>query len=209
MSPSYLGKHIHDDCEHAAEDLVLLAVALTRPDQHGRTVLDRIRAAMNGQPKSGLGDTDRVSASGISDPTGNAALQPDHAAQDLRRLDDIFTRLRNDSDTAVRIVNTWTPRTPTAKERRETIDANAPHCESCISVEIGPGVPWNVEPRADGNGNAYRTTVSDILTEAKWLCSWCEVHVRSRGCLPNTDELEQHRDSKRIRCPHPPIENVA
>lgn len=194
----YLGRTIHDDAEHATEDLVRLANALIQPDANGRTFLDRMRAAMNGQPQSSRCDTDRVTASGISDPTGNAAIRSDKARDDMVRLTAIFRRLRADTDDAVMIANNWSARAASEHEKRRTQDENEPHCESCCKVEIAKGVTWWVEPLT-----AERTTVNDSLTQAYWLCRWCWDHVDQCGCLPNDDELEQHRDGKRIRCPHP------
>jgi hypothetical protein len=204
----YLGRTIHDDAEHATEDLVRLANALIQPDANGRTFLDRIRAAMNGQPQASRCDTDRVTASGISDPTGNAAIRSDKARDDMVRLTAIFRRLRADTDQAVMIANNWSARAASEHEKRRTQDENEPHCESCSRVEIAKGVSWWVEPHSNGSGY-YRTTVGDTLTEAMWLCQWCRDHTTTRGCLPSHDELEQHRDGKRIRCPHPEKQAVA
>lgn len=190
---------IYTDAERACEDLTRLAVALTQRDNEGRTVLDRIRDAQHGHPKAASYDTDRVSASGTSDPTGNAAMRADKAAADRKRLDRIFASLRDQADEAVRICDNYTPRHPTAKERQQTADWNAPHCENCCKILDMAGGPQWIEPLTK-----ERTTVTDLLSEPMWLCRWCYDHVsQCEGILPNEAELEQHRDGKRIVCPHP------
>lgn len=189
---------IYDDAEAATADLARIDTYLRTPDASGRTALDRIRDAMQGHPKAASYDTDRVSASGTSDPTGNAAMRADRAAQDRKRLDDILHRIRRDSYDALTILTQYQPRQANDHERARTAHDNDPHCESCARLEIAKGVTWWVEAHTQ-----ERTTVADQLDQPMWLCRWCYDHVLSRGCKPNEDEVEQHRDGKRIRCPHP------
>lgn len=225
---------LYDDAEAAAEDLNRLANALTQVDPHGRNLVDRIRDSMQGHPRAQAYDTERSSGrlwcwqheqdlhqchsddlqcrgealSGPSDPTGEAGVLSDRAAADMKRLTAIFAKLRSEADAGIRIANAYTPRPPSEHERSRTADENDPHCESCSRVEIAKGVDWWVAPHTNGSGH-YRTTVGDTLTEAMWLCQWCRDHTMTRGCLPSKDELEQHRDGKRIRCPHPEKQAVA
>jgi hypothetical protein len=70
-----------DTYETATTALTILRIIQTR-DEYGGTVLDRIRDARNGQPSAIRYDSDKITATGTSDPTAAAALRPDNAARD-------------------------------------------------------------------------------------------------------------------------------
>lgn len=214
---------IPTDAAHAAAALTRIATHLTTTD-----TLTRIRDAMHGHPTAARWDTSRTAGTTwcwthgrdlhhchrdgqaclgdtivVHDPTGEAAIRSDTAAGDWRTLARTLTRIRRDADVALRILATYTPRPPSDHEKARTTDWNQPHCESCRRVEIANGVPWWVEPKTNGSGAHYRSTVAGRLGKPLWLCAWCTDHVTRKNCLPTVDELEQHRAGKRIRCPHP------
>jgi hypothetical protein len=169
-----------------------------KPDDHNRTPISRMTDARNGQPRAARYDGDKVTASGTSDPTANAALQPDPAATDLARLDACLDVARRSLIRAADILRQWTPRHPTDLERHRMATTNEPHCESCARTEAAKGVPrW--EPPL----TVERTTVAGTLNEPQWLCRWCYDHTTRTGVRPTVDELEQHHEGRRVRCPHP------
>lgn len=191
-----------DTHETATTALTILRLIQTR-DQHGGTVLDRIRDAHAGQPSAIRYDSDKITATGTSDPTASAALRPDTAARDLSELQTSLARARQNLERALAIVNTYTPRPPNALERQRMADANEPHCESCARTEVANGIPRWEPPLTQ-----ERSTVGDRLTEPHWLCRWCYDHVTQTGTKPNTDELDQHHSGARVRCPHPRTDPV-
>lgn len=204
---------LSSDTEHAADTLTRIATHLAQLDRNRMTVVDRIRLCVAGHPRAASYDSDRVTASGSSDPTGTAATSnaPDTAAADLRRAHMLAATLRRTADQLADLLARYPePRAASAWEREQTARENDPRCESCCRIEIVKGVPWWVEPHVNGSGAPYRTTVDDKLAEAMYLCKACIGHVTSRGCLPNEDELEQRRAHGRIkRCPHPEVNEDA
>lgn len=188
------------DANHAAETLTAVAAHMAVVDRDGRTVLHRMIDAMAGQPRAQSYDSDRVSGLGASDPTATAALSGDVARADYDQLRRELRHAARSAERAMRILAVYTPRHPHEHERRETANANAPHCESCARIEINQGVAWWSEPLT-----VERTTVNGTLSDPMWLCRWCWEHVDERGCKPTEEELEQRRAGKRVRCPHPRI----
>lgn len=175
-----------------------IAFALTQHDHEGRGVLSRIHDAQNGQPRAARYDGDKIIASGTSDPTARAALQPDPAAYDLARFDKAIKAAALELTNAANILRQWTPRQPTNLERHRNATTNEPHCESCARTEAAKGIPrW--EPPL----TTERTTVAGTLTEPQWLCRWCYDHTTRTGLRPTVEELEQHHEGRRVRCPHP------
>ena len=191
-----------DTYETATTALTILRIIQTR-DEYGGTVLDRIRDARNGQPGAIRYDTDKVTATGTSDPTAAAALRPDNAARDQQQLEQNLAMARRHLDRALAIVNTYTPRPPSDIERQRMADANEPHCESCARIEVATGIPRWEPPLTQ-----ERSTVGDRLPEPLWLCRWCYDHVTQTGTKPNTDELDQHHSGQRVRCPHPRTDSM-
>lgn len=189
-----------DTHETATVALTILRQIQTR-DQHGTTVLDRIRNARNGQPSAIRYDSDKITATGTSDPTAQAALRPDNAARDYQELEATIASARRKLERALAIVNTYTPRPPSDLERQRMADANEPHCQSCTRIEVATGIPRWEPPLTQ-----ERSTVGDRLPEPLWLCRWCYDHVAQTGTKPNTDELDQHHSGQRVRCPHPRTE---
>jgi hypothetical protein len=184
-----------------AQHLQTLAHEIRRaltPDTNGQTPITRMTDARNGQPRAARYDTDKVTASGTSDPTARAALQPDPAATDLARFDAALELSRTALTRAADILRQWTPRHPTDLERHRMATTNEPHCESCARTEAAKGIPrW--EPPL----TTERTTVAGSLTEPAWLCRWCYDHAARTGLRPTVQELEQHHEGRRVRCPHP------
>lgn len=189
-----------DTHETATVALTILRQIQTR-DQHGTTPLDRIRDARNGQPSAIRYDGDKITATGTSDPTAQAALRPDNAARDHQNLETALATARRNLERALAIVNTYTPRPPSELERQRMADANEPHCESCARTEVAKGITRWEPPLTQ-----ERTTVSERLPEPLWLCRWCYDHVTQTGTKPNVDELDQHHAGQRVRCPHPRTE---
>ncbi len=170
--------------------------------------LDRIRDHQTGQPRAQRYDGGGGGLpSGVSDPTGEAALRADGASRDMRN---IVTKLRSAgslADDVEHILSCYpAPHPPSAYERQLIDMTNTPHCEVCAKVDSPhiPDSPWIVEPLT-----VDRTTVNDTLDEPLWLCRWCWEHVHDRGCKPNEDETTQHRDGKRVICRHPLVESAA
>lgn len=225
---------LYSDTEHAADTLTRVASHLTQRDRNGYTVLDRIRLCMSGHPRAASYDSaggrsagqvwcwtherdvnrchaDELDCTGeavtVTDRTGETAIGSDTAAQDMRRANHLARILASSAEQLADLLARYPePRAASAWEREQTARENDPRCESCSRIEIVKGVPWWVEPHANGSGTPYRTTVDDKLAEPMYLCKACIGHVQSRGCLPNEDELEQRRAHGRIkRCPHPEV----
>lgn len=183
--------------QHAQQLAQEIAAAL-KPAPDGRTPLDRMRDARNGQPRATRYDGDKITASGTSDPTARAALQNDQAANDLARFDHAIHAARIALTNAANILRNWTPRHASDIERQRMADTNEPHCESCARTEAAKGIPrW--EPPLTNE----RTTVAQTLSEPAWLCRWCYDHTARTGTRPTVEELEQHHEGRRVRCPHP------
>lgn len=192
-----------DTYETATIALTILRQIQTR-DPYGGTVLDRIRDARNGQPGAIRYDSDKITATGTSDPTAANAMRPDNAARDHLNLETALATARRNLERALAIVNTYTPRPPSELERQRMADANEPHCESCARTEVATGIPRWEPPLTQ-----ERTTVGDRLGEPLWLCRWCYDHAAQTGVKPSTDELDQHHAGQRVRCPHPRTEGFS
>lgn len=222
------------DIDHAADLLTRIAANLTTRGTDGLGVLDRIRDSLAGHPRAASYDQarpgprpwcwvherdlarcqrDGLLCSGeiieVHDPTGEAAISGDPAAADLKNLARLAGHIRRDVEAVADILARYQRRAPRPSEIEATTNANAPHCESCARIEVARGVAWWVEPHTNGSGNPYRTTCGGVLPEGRWLCKWCIRHVTDRGCLPTEAELEDHRAGRRVRCPHPPVDQVA
>jgi len=217
------------DIDQAAELLTRISATLATRGPDGLGVMDRIRDSLAGHPRAASYDgarpgprpwcwtherdlarcqRDGLLCTGevveVHDPTGEAAIGGDPAAADLKALGRLAAQLRRDTEAVADILARYGKRAPRPSEIDATTNANAPHCESCSRIEVAKGVPWWVEPLTQ-----ERTTVAGRLTTAQWLCRWCYEHVVDRSCLPNDDELEQRRSGKRVRCPHPVVDQVA
>lgn len=194
-----------------ADDLALLAAAigstLTQRDTEGRTVIDRIRDAMAGQPGAQALQSDRTTGfttvsdedgfpvPSVSDPTGEAAIRFDRARHDLRQLDRLLQQAHRAVDDIRRLVHTYTPRPATECERRQVEQDNDPGCQSCSRTEVTRGVArW--EPVWKANRNP-----GGVLTNPLDLCAWCYRWVETVGRLPTPDELALHHSGKRVKRP--------
>jgi len=175
-----------------AELTARIAVHIVTVDRDGRTVVNRMREAMNGQPRAQNLEGDRTTGHttvtddqgwpmpSVSDPTGEAALRPDRAYRDLVELDKQLGRAHAAVEHALRILSAHTPRPSTEAERRKVEVGNTPGCESCARTEVAKGVRrW--EP-------IYRQE----------LCSWCWQWERDTGRRPTDAELAAHHDGKRL-----------
>lgn len=167
-------------------------------DEANRTVIDRIIDAQNGNLTASVYDGDKITATGTSDPTAQAAMRPDNAAQHLHDLRTNLRAAHRNLTHVLAILNVYTPRPPTDLERQRMADANEPHCESCARIEVANGVPRWEPPLTQ-----ERSTVAGALSEPSWLCRWCYDHVLQTGTKPSTDELDQHHSGQRVRCNHP------
>jgi len=195
---------------------------------NGRTVLQRIHDAQAGHPKAASYDTVGYPTEGrsrppwcwrherpvtlchrdghqcdgeaidVTDPTGEAAIAPDPAAADLKALDSLLPRMRNQAELVAAILAKWTPRPISDAEREQLDKANNPDpgCESCARLEISEGVPRWEPPMTK-----TPTTVKGNLTQPRWLCWWCWRWVSSTGKLPPTTILRAHHEGKTIRVP--------
>lgn len=223
---------LNSDIQRMVELVTTIATNHTRIDPAGNRFLDRIHLSKEGHPQAAAWDNGPRSAlvwcdlhqqdvrmchqetwgcTGVplnhpNDPTGDAAMRCDRAADDERMYRDnvgrILRALAAMADTQARYP---AARKPNAYERQLTATENDPRCESCARIEIAKGIPWWVEPRTK-----ERTTIGGRLEQPMWCCDWCENHVIQTGLIPSEDEVEQHRAGKRVRCPHPKIqEDVA
>ena len=157
-----------DTHETATTALTILRIIQTR-DEYGGTVLDRIRDARNGQPSAIRYDSDKITATGTSDPTAAAALRPDNAARDQHDLEQNLAKARQHLDRALAIVNTYTPRPPNALERQRMADANEPHCESCARIEVANGIPrW--EPPLTQERSRSEEHTSELQSHTDLVC---------------------------------------
>lgn len=220
---------ISDDVKFYGDLFNRLSQALSVPDRNKHTLLDRIDQERVGHPRAATWDNgpksaliwcslherdvrachaDQWGCTGIplgnrSDPTGDQAMNPDVASIDFDNLKRVWKRIRNDLELAVNIADNYPiPGPANAYMRGLTADFNSPHCESCVR---GPG-EIKGQPRWVEPTTKERSTFNGRLEKAMWLCGPCERHVISKGCIPNEDELEQIRQGKLKRCPHPNVE---
>lgn len=209
--------------DDAAEDLTHIANHLAHVET-GHTVLDRIGDALAGQPRAASWDQtgsgrppwcwthqrdvtachlDGHDCDGetidVSDPTGEAALTPDKASQDLVTLDRSLKLIHLHVSIVSAILGRWTPRATRDDERAKLTAANtpAPCCDNCARIELTPGRPVWEPPLRD-----KPTNVGGALTKARILCRWCYDHARSTGVLPDLTELRAHHQGKRVTCRH-------
>lgn len=169
---------------------------LTRPDMRDHmNVAQRLRSSYNGWPAgSGEGPSSVLDDQGtpmpsISDPTGEAALRPDKARDAETQIARHLTAARRALDQAYAEAARWTLRDATAYDAGQT-SGGEDGCESCARIR-GPRTArwWNP---------LYRTTT--LADGARiGLCRWCFDWSRRTGSLPPKDQLEAHRDGKRIR----------
>jgi len=166
---------------------------LLKPTWDGRTeraavevAADRMRDARRGWPSSGGGPGQK---GGVSDPTSVRATERDLGGNELARL--ARSIITGDGNTAVKILNAWTPRAASAKAIRETRFANDIGCDHCRAL----GLPVELAR------SPTRTTVGGRLPVALRLCTTHYNHARNHGRLPTRAEHEQgqrHAPRRRI-----------
>jgi len=187
-----------------AELATRIAVALTTLDGQGRTVVNRMREAMAGQPRAQSLEGDRTTGftttvdedgfpvPAVSDPTGEAGIRIDHAHRSLVDLDRQLRAAHMAADRIVRILDTFTPRPATSYEQRQLRMDNEPGCWSCAHVEVVRGVPrWEPVWRTGNPGG--------VLAEPRALCHWCWRFAVDFGRLPTKTELDSHHAGKRLK----------
>lgn len=191
--------------EADATEIDLLANAMRIVDSwDGKTRLQRMRDGQQGHPAAARYDGDpsapqvQVMGQGddgwrpmISDPTGEAAIRRDRAAQARRELDKAVTRLHQaierEAFKIAGILNGYgPPRAASIADRAALQRANIkpdPGCTSCARLESSKGVKrWEPVFRND-------------------RCRWCSDWVRTVGRLPTKKELQAHHDGKRVSHP--------
>jgi hypothetical protein len=190
--PERLAARAHRDLMTASEDID----RLTGGDDRFGVMLDRLLAAMPGQPGAASYDTDRVSGGGSSDPTGRGATQRGPEA-DLIRIAAAAKRIRVDADELVRAAQRHHPRHAGPIDRRDAA-SNERHdgCESCARYTKDDGDP-EFSPVEKG--------VTDDEGKLWQLCSWCRKRLmRCRdtygvGVVPPIEAVERHaRGDQRI-----------
>lgn len=157
-------------------------------DRDGLTVPQRIKESYNGWPggsgfdRHGRRSTDKLGEPlpNYSDPTGDAASRVDRAHNDERQ---ILRHLRGAVplvEQAVDAMDRYQLRDPNLIERQATEGEDA-GCTSCRRIP-GPRTRhwWNPPFR---NG----------------LCRFCSEFKRATNRLPTKEELEAHRDGKKVR----------
>lgn len=189
---------LHRDAHQIAETALTILRKLTDRDRHNRGVLDRIHDAHNANPTAANYDADRVTATGTTDPTANAALRHDQAKTDLATIGRQLEAARTNLNNVAVILANYAPRQASQTDRARMATDNEPHCESCARLEITEGIPRWEPPLTQ-----ERTTVGDRLTEPVWLCRWCYDHAVACGCKPTVEELTDHHAGVRVRCNHP------
>lgn len=199
----------HDRCRRAddlAELASRIAVHLVAVDIEGRTVVNRIREAMLGQPKAQHLEADRTTGHttvvddqgmpmpAVSDPTGEAAIRPDKAAMHLREVDDKLRAAHAAVSRVVTLLALYTPRPATDGEQRSLELDNDPGCESCSRTESSRGVKrWEPVWKRGNPGGVLRDTAG--------LCAWCYTWTKDTGRLPSMDELALHHSGNIVKRP--------
>lgn len=139
--------------------------------------------------------TCRVETIAVHDPTGEAAMTGDRAANTANELRKQAARIVRHVDTLTQIIEAAAPqqRTATSLERRRTAADNGKGCESCARVDgPTPGIAmWSPvsRPRTTANGNL--ATTADI-------CSWCYRYTLDLGTLPSRAALAAHHNGQRV-----------
>ena len=179
---------LHHDLTFSLTVLTRVASLMDTVDRDGRNLEQRIVDGYRGHPKAAAYDSDKVTASGTSDPTGNAAMQR-AVAEGHHKL--LRARVRDLVDLAVaveKLAVSYTPRPATDKERREVDSANDPGCVECARTYVADGVArW--EP-------VHVTATGKLST-----CRWCYEWERSTGRKPTLGELEQHHSGRKVKRP--------
>lgn len=190
---------IEGDIDAGAQDAIHLLNAIHHHDHDGRGLLARIRLGQNGHPRSASYEPsttrnadpepshdwpDGIPAPTRSDPTGEAGIRPDRAANDLNEFARLAGTLQRTTARMIRIANAYTPRPPTLADQRALERANAvpdPGCTSCARTEAAKGVTrWEPIHRGD-------------------LCRWCYDWQRSHGEAPTVAQLRDHHAGKKVR----------
>ena len=120
-----------------------------------------------------------------SDPTGTAALIPDKANADLKRLDKLQRAARINLDEQLAILAKYGQARPASDADRAQLEkANIrpePGCANC-----GKYGHWQpVDPRVPKRA----------------VCGWCLSWERDTGDMPGTRECDLHADDKNVRRP--------
>lgn len=127
--------------------------------------------------------------SGISDPTGAAALAPSGARHDLDELTQLVDRLQRTAHAAVALASNHRTQDPAKLRRnlRHLVAEGEPGCE--LHARVGVWVP------------VYRAgTVAGRLNEKTALCRACYDFVGTNDRTPSKRELNiEKRTGKRLR----------
>jgi hypothetical protein len=164
--------------------------------------LANMHDARNGWPTGSRFDGDRstghttvvdehgIPVPAVSDPTGEAAIAPDQAANDRAGVERAIKALYLEAERVLSLVKRYQPRRALPSERQSTA-ANDPGCWSCRRLKASDGERrWEpTHRRTDVNGKPLD------------LCRWCYDWHRSHGVLPATAELERHHRGDRVRRP--------
>ena len=179
-------------------------------DRDGLTLLSRIRGAFNGWPTGSSFETDRTSGHttvtddagnsmpAVADPTGEAAIRPDRAAEDLRQLQRKAKVAAQTVADMLAIAGRYSLR---QANRVEVQTPSVPGCDSCARV-ASPGTVGHkrAEQTPWFNRVDITTTLADGTKGA--LCDWCfrgVVGVKHTGEMPKTGDVEARRDGKKLR----------
>lgn len=213
MSPDR--SSIADTAVDTAADAARIAHAVTQRDaRDNKTLLERVRDGYAGWPAGGGFDAVRsgpkttlhcfrhgnddcdcgqnTTIPGANDPTGNAAIRPDRARDDLKAFEKHLRSARQQLDQALQIVQRWSPRAANVIE--QAAGTTEPGCVSCARVPGPSGAPW-------WNPVEREVTLNDGARVG--LCSWCRqtpvVGAKHSGDMPPKDEVAYYRDNGRAR----------
>lgn len=214
---------------------------LRQRDKDRKPVVARIRDAMAGQPGAQSYDRPRTSGGNTevwcfthngrppcgetgcdvevipsrTDPTGNAAIEQDNAADDLARLRKALTEggrlLRSgrwpaawtEASKALAIIAAYSPQAPSSIARRDTAAANIEQCKPCAAILNSQRDAPHFSPPSQRC--AQPTTVGGLLTEPEILCDSHLKHLKDHGQPMTREETEALRDSPHTwwrSCPH-------
>lgn len=129
------------------------------------------------------------------DPTGEAAIHRDRAAQDHATLTRHIAVLERHATAVADLLARYDARTATDRERRDAARANDPGCESCARVPH----PATGSPRWEPPVTAAPTDAAGNLARKMWLCSWCRRWALDTGRVPSVGELTTHHAGKPVR----------
>jgi hypothetical protein len=178
--------HLDPELSVAVQDLAAL---LPRFTEACRRLQDSRPTALGAASYDGPS----VTSTGTSDPTGRLALTPDHHARDRKQLDRLVVdlsrlakhapqhvkRVSSDAYQLRRLVEAWTPRAPSDRDRRQVEHANDKGlCEHHRTV----GLVEYTE---------HTGTVSGNLNLPMALCGPCYWQVRRTGKLPSGEWMER------------------